>query len=88
MRTQLGVWAQGQDMHVFINDVYQFSVRDTVWSGGALGLFARSAGDTPLTVSFSNLVVYQVSAVSRVAPTATAIKKDTPVQQASPTKKP
>jgi hypothetical protein len=90
MRTRLGVWVQGQDMHVFIDDVYQFSTRDTVWDTGALGLFARSAGDTPLTVSYSNLVVYQVSSGERPLPVATAKVTATaiPTLKPSQTKKP
>ncbi len=80
---------QGQDMHVFINDVYQFSVRDTVFDSGALGLFARSAGDTPLSVSFSDLAVYQVGPVGQQqpSPTVTPPIKATPTRKPSPTKK-
>jgi hypothetical protein len=90
LRTRLGVWAQGEDLHIFINDVYHFSVRDTVWSSGTLGLFARSAGDTPLTVSFSNLVVYRVSPGLQPSapPTVVATKKVTPTRNPGATKKP
>lgn len=59
---RLGVWASGSEMRVYINRVLQFSVKDPVFSSGSLGVYARSAGDTPLTVSFSNLVAYQVTA--------------------------
>jgi hypothetical protein len=61
MRTKVGVWANGQDLHIFINGVYHFSVKDSVYPSGVVGVFARSAGDTPLTVSFSNLSVYAAS---------------------------
>lgn len=61
LRARLGVSAQGKEFHVFINDVYQFSFQDPVFERGGLGVFARSAGDTPLTVSFSNLVVYNLN---------------------------
>ncbi|MEN4099067.1 MAG: hypothetical protein ROW52_04035, partial [Anaerolineaceae bacterium] len=38
-------------------DIEQFTISDPVHSSGTLGLFARSTGDTALTVSFSDLVV-------------------------------
>lgn len=60
MRSRLGVWALDDEMRVFVNGVYQFSARDPVWKNGQFGVFARSAGDTPLTVSFSNLEVYNL----------------------------
>jgi hypothetical protein len=88
MRTRLGVWAQGDHLHVFVNDVYQFSVRDTVWDNGKVGLFARSAGDTPLTVSFSDLVVYRVNADGRAQPTTAPEKNSTPTGRATSTRKP
>lgn len=57
MRTRIGVAAEGQELRIFLNGVFHFSIKDTVFSSGVVGVFARSAGDTPLTVSFSNLVV-------------------------------
>ena len=47
-------------MRFFINDEYQFSVRDPLLASGRLGVFARSAGDTAVTVNFSNLVVREI----------------------------
>lgn len=73
MRSRVGVYARGKELRIFINDVYQFSVKDPVWASGMLGVFARSSGDTPLTVSFSNLVVHSV-APERTAPAPTATR--------------
>jgi hypothetical protein len=89
MRYRLSVWAQGPEMRVFVNDVYQFSVKDPVWESGAVGVFARSAGDTPLTVSFSNLVVYETG-VGQAQPLATVGAKNSPTPDRKPsaTKKP
>ena len=64
LELRLGVWAVGSELRVFLNDVFQFSVKDPVFKSGRIGLFARSAGDTPLTVSFTNLVVRSVDAGS------------------------
>lgn len=58
--SRLGVWANGIELHFYINDAYQFSVRDPSISSGTLGVFARSSGEGAVTVNFSNLVVYEV----------------------------
>jgi hypothetical protein len=42
MTTRLGVWALKDEMRIFINDVYQFTVKDPIWTGGQIGVFARS----------------------------------------------
>lgn len=75
MRVRLGVWALGQDLRVFVNGDYHFSVKDPVFTAGSVGVFARAAGDTPLTVSFSNLVVYgsEPAGSPVLLPTATRI---------------
>lgn len=59
---RVGVWVAGKEMRFFIDDVYQFSASDPVFSSGRLGLYARSAGETPVTVSFSKLVVRSLGA--------------------------
>jgi hypothetical protein len=58
--SRLAVWAVQNEMRFFINDVYQFTVRDPLLTSGMLGVFARSAGDTAVTVNFSDLVVRYV----------------------------
>jgi hypothetical protein len=58
--SRLAVWAVGNEMRFFINEEYQFTVNDPLLTSGSLGVFARSAGDTALTVNFSNLVVRNV----------------------------
>jgi len=70
-----GVWAVGSEMRFFLNGNYQFSVRDPVLHSGTLGFFAASGGQTPVTVSFSNLAAYSVFYVS---PTATLPPTRTP----------
>jgi hypothetical protein len=59
--TRVGVWAVGDELRVIINDIYQFSVHDTLNKSGSLGLYARSTGSDALSVRFSNLVVRQAS---------------------------
>jgi hypothetical protein len=55
-------------MRLFLNDRYQFSIIERTFPSGAFGVFAQSKGDTPVTVSFSDLKVY---AVSYIFPTKT-----------------
>jgi hypothetical protein len=61
---KLGVWAVGSEMRFFLNDNYQFTVRDPVLHEGTLGFFAYANGASPITVSFSDLLVYSVAYVS------------------------
>ena len=68
---RLGVWAGGSDLRFFVNGDLQFSAQDPVFTGGSLGVFARSAGDTPVTVSFSDLRVYALGALPTPLPSAT-----------------
>lgn len=74
MRNRLGLWAKGEEMRVYVNGDYQFTVKDPVYSSGVVGVFARSQGETQLTVNFSNLKIYNVGASTpgkvEVAPTA------------------
>jgi hypothetical protein len=58
--SRLGVWAVGAEMRFFVNDFYQFTVRDPLLPSGGLGVFARTDDDLPLTVNFSDLVVHEV----------------------------
>ena len=58
--SRLGVWAHGSDLRFFVNDEYQFAVIDSYHDIGNLGIFARSAGENAVTVSFSELKVYQI----------------------------
>ena len=58
---RLGVWAVGPEFHFFLNEHYQFSVIDKNYLSGGIGVFATSTGATPVTVTFSDLVVYDVT---------------------------
>jgi hypothetical protein len=57
---RIGVWALGTEMRLFLNGRYQFTIADPNYASGALGVFAQSAAATPVTVSFSRLVVQQL----------------------------
>ena len=58
---RIGVWAVGSELRFFLNGRYQFSVNDKSYASGTIGLFARTGGDTPVTVTFSDFVVYDVN---------------------------
>jgi len=59
--SRLGVWALGEELRLFVNNEFQFSITDPTLSSGTLGVFARSAGENVVTVNFSDLVAYQVT---------------------------
>jgi hypothetical protein len=67
---QIGIWAVGNDMRLFLNGRYQFSVIEPMFPSGALGVFVRSNGDTPVTITFSDLKIYEVD---YIPPTKTPI---------------
>lgn len=58
---RLGVWAVGSEFRLFINGTHQFTVTNEEIARGSLGVFARSAGETAVTVSFTDLVVREIS---------------------------
>jgi hypothetical protein len=62
-QVRFGVWAVGSELRFFLNGRYQFSVSDKSYASGAIGVFARSAGDTPTAITFSDFVVYDVNYV-------------------------
>ena len=60
---RIGIWAVGSEMRLFLNGRFQFSINDPSSQIGAFGVFARGEGDTPVSVTFSDLTVYDVDYV-------------------------
>jgi hypothetical protein len=58
--TKLAVLVVNDEIHIYINGISQFSTEVQQRAYGSFGVFARSVGDTALTVSFSNLIVREV----------------------------
>lgn len=58
---RLGVWAVGSEFRFFVNDDFQFSVKDGQISSGTIGFFARSYTDEAFTVNFRGLKVWEVN---------------------------
>ena len=78
---KLGVWAMGGEMRIFLNEAYQFTVRDPVLHSGTLGFFVYASGAAPITASFSDLSVYSAANASptpALAPSRTPIPTRTP----------
>lgn len=67
---RIGIWAVGSEMRLFLNGRYQFGVTEPSFPSGAFGVYVRSTGDTPVTVTFSDLKVY---AVDYTPPTRTPL---------------
>jgi hypothetical protein len=73
---KLGVWAVGREMRLFLNDTYQFSMTDPVFSAGTFGFFAYANGKSPVTISYSDLAVYSVA---YIPPTPSPMPSWTPL---------
>ena len=58
---KIAVWAVGREMRFFLNGHYQFTADDPVMTNGTLGLFVRASDDSPITISFSDLIVRAVN---------------------------
>lgn len=58
--SRLGVWAGGGQMHFFVNDMYLFSVTDSLLFRGAVGAYVHTSTEKDVSVSFSSLKLWQV----------------------------
>jgi hypothetical protein len=58
---KIAIWAVGSEMRFFLNDFYQFSVSDPVMPNGSLGFFVRASENSPVTLSFSDLIIRAVN---------------------------
>jgi hypothetical protein len=63
-QVKLGIWAVGPVMRFFVNNTFEFSLTDPVFSTGTFGFFAYATGKSPVTISFSDLSVYSVSYIA------------------------
>jgi hypothetical protein len=66
-QVRIGVWVFKSELRFFLNGNYQFSVTDGNLPSGSIGFFVRSAGATPIIVSFSDLVILKLN-YSPIAP--------------------
>jgi hypothetical protein len=57
--SRLAVLLEGKKMQFYVNGEFLFTVNEPSIPSGSLGVFARSTGDTPVTVNFSDLKVYK-----------------------------
>ena len=80
-QVKMGVWAVGREMRVFLDDHYQFSLLDPVFSSGTIGFYIYANGQAPVTISFSNLAVYSVFYIS---PTPSLTPSRTPTPTLTP----
>jgi hypothetical protein len=88
-KVRLQVWIVKNELRFFINEVFQFSARDATLSLGKVGVFARQAAETPLTVSFSSFVVRSIQPGYNLPkatplPTATSSRKIVSPRTATP----
>lgn len=58
--SKLEIIALQDEIRVFINGDPQFTIVDQGLSLGSFGVYARSAGETAVTISFSDLIVREV----------------------------
>lgn len=69
VETHLAAWLYQDRLRLFVNGFEELSLRDPVFASGRIGVFARAAGDSALSVSFRRLRIYAINPV--LLPTAT-----------------
>lgn len=77
MAHTLGVAMQGTEIRLYIDGIYQYTIRDPLFTNGRFGLFARPGGDTAVTVSFSTFKLYALQGLPAL-PTQTLTPTLTP----------
>ena len=82
---RLGVLARGEEMRFFVNDLYQFSITDDAFKSGGIGVFARSTGDSPVSVGFRDLQISTLKDGIPI-PTPRALPQITPKTSETPRK--
>jgi hypothetical protein len=60
-RVRIGMWVVGNEMRLFLNGFYQFSIFDGSYPVGTIGVFAQSKGETAVVVNYSDLVIQDVN---------------------------
>jgi hypothetical protein len=58
--SKMAVLAEADQLHLFINGDYQTSIAEQQLKVGSFGIYARTFGDTAMTVSFSQLIVREI----------------------------
>jgi hypothetical protein len=66
--SRLAVWVSEAHLRFFINDIFQFAVRDPALASGQIGVFARTTGEDALTVNFSDLVIRKIDPSGSIQP--------------------
>lgn len=69
VETRLAAWLYQDRLRLFVNGFEEINLRDPVFTSGRIGVFARAAGDSALSVSFRRLRIYAINPM--LLPTAT-----------------
>ena len=60
-QVRIGIWAVGQEMRLFLNGRYQFTIANSNYPTGTVGAFVNAAGKTAVVVNFSDLQIQEVN---------------------------
>lgn len=65
---RIGLWAVGNEMRLFLNGRFQFSITESTYPTGTIGVFAHSAGANAMSVIFADP---EIQKVTYIPPTST-----------------
>lgn len=57
---RIAVWAKGEEIRLFVNDQLIYTIKDTVFYRGALGVYVKTGLEGSISVNFSDLVIRQI----------------------------
>lgn len=78
VETRLGAWMYQDRLRLFVNGFEEISLRDPIFTRGRIGVFARAAGDSALSVSFRRLRIYTIDPTLLPSPTLSPLPVLTP----------
>jgi hypothetical protein len=57
---KIGIWVHGKTIRIYLNDQLQYVAQNSTFYNGDIGFFAKSGGDTTVSVVFSEINVYEI----------------------------
>lgn len=57
---KIGIWVHGKMIRIYLNDQLQYVAQNSTFYYGDIGFFAKSSGDTTVSVVFSEISVYEI----------------------------
>ncbi len=61
---KIGIWQSGSKIRIYLNEELQFEATSDYFKNGGIGFYAHADGESPLTVNFTSLNVFEVPKIT------------------------